>query len=128
VTGAAEVRAWELRHTGERPPTMNAHRRLHPQQRARVDARWRAIFHALAREAHIPPLDRCNVIVRPLHRNGRSPQDVAGCAPAAKAAVDGVVDAGVLPHDGPAHLLSLTFLPPLVDGHDGMVVRILEAA
>lgn len=39
----------------------------------------------------------------------------------------GLVDAGVLPDDGPAHLVRLTFLPPDICGHDGLRLTV-EAA
>lgn len=46
--------------------------------------------------------------------------------PAAKAAIDGIVDAGVLPDDTPAHVLSLTFRPPVYGHPDALAVVLLE--
>lgn len=124
----ATLRHWELRCVElGRPVTMNAHRTMHPHKRADVDRTWRSTFAWLAKEQRIPHLNRIRVVVLPLHADHRSPQDVAACAPAAKAAVDGIVDAGVIVDDDHAHLVAVTFLPPLVDGSDGLVIRVLEA-
>lgn len=120
------ARVWTLRHVGERPPTMNQHRTLHHHQRANADRYWRGVFHLLAVEAHIPHLDACTLIVQPLHKDRRSPQDVAACAPAEKAARDGLVDAGILDDDGPAYVHGVTFLAPVICGEDGMTLTVVE--
>ena len=65
-------------------------------------------------------LDRVTIDVVPLHANGRSPQDIAACAPHAKAAIDGLVDAGLIPDDNPRHLRLVTFHPPRICGIDGL--------
>ena len=39
-------------------------------------------------------------------------QDVAACVPAVKAAIDGLVDAGVLIDDAPQHLKAIVFAQP----------------
>jgi hypothetical protein len=50
----------------------------------------------------------------------RSPiQDTGNAYGAAKAAIDGLVDAGVLPGDGPDVIRSLTLLAPEKIGKDG---------
>ena len=123
------ARHWDVRCTVlGRPPTANAHRRLHPYARSKVDQEWRSTFLLLARAAKVPALQRARIVALPLHADRRSPQDVAGCAPAVKAAVDGLVDADVLPNDNPAHLLAITFLPPDVCGEDGLSLRIVEVS
>jgi hypothetical protein len=53
------------------------------------------------------------VLVTPHLRDGRT-QDVGACYPAAKAAIDGLVDAGVIPDDGPQYVTRLTFDPPVL--------------
>lgn len=80
-----------------------------------------------ARNAKVPRLERAHIEVTPLHANGRSPQDVGACAAHSKAAVDGLVDAGVFPDDNPNHVLSILFLPPRICGIDGMELTIREA-
>ena len=54
------------------------------------------------------------VTVEPHQKGGRS-QDVGACNPAVKAAIDGLVDAGVLPDDSPEFVKSLVYLPPKKD-------------
>jgi hypothetical protein len=39
-------------------------------------------------------------------------QDVAACVPAVKAAIDGLVDAGVFLDDSPAHVTAVVFKQP----------------
>jgi hypothetical protein len=119
---------WVLEHVGRRPPTMNEHRRLHPHQRAAVDREWRAAFALLARAQHVPHLDAVTLEVVPLHRDRRSPQDTAACAPAEKAARDGLVDAGVIDDDRGRYVPTVTFHQPQVVGVDGLRLIIREAA
>jgi hypothetical protein len=44
--------------------------------------------------------------------------DTGACYPAVKAAIDGLVDAGVLPGDTGTHVPSITFLAPIRVGKD----------
>jgi crossover junction endodeoxyribonuclease RusA len=71
-------------------------------ERARLVKEWRTAFHLLAKEAKIPPMKWMAVTAEPFttEAEGRQ-QDVAACNPAVKAAIDGIVDAGVLPDDSP---------------------------
>lgn len=109
--------------------TVNRVATLHRQAWATHTREVRGMWHLLALEAKVPPLDRARVVVTPLHANNRSPQDVAACAPEAKAAIDGLVDAGVLADDTARHLLAVTFCPPRVEpGIDGMELCIEEVA
>lgn len=65
--------------------------------------------------------------VIPLHATNRSPQDTCGCAPEAKAAIDGLVDAGLIPNDDPTHLGWVLFRPPRRGcGVDGMTLVIYD--
>lgn len=119
-------RQWTLEHAGERPLTVNKVSTLHRQQWATRTRDDREAWWALAVEAKIPHLDRVRVVVTPLHRDRRSPQDCGACAPAAKAAIDGLVDAGVLADDNADHLVEVTFRPPNVCGRDGLRLDIIE--
>jgi len=116
--------ALTLEHVGKRPLTVNEARRLHPFARAARDKEYRTFFAVAARAAGWPHLDRVTVTFTPLHKDRRSPQDVAGCAPASKGALDGLVDAGVLDDDGPAFVRAVIFLPPDVCGRDGLRVTV----
>ena len=70
--------------------------------------------------------DTVDVTVTPHLATRRGMQDVAGCFPAAKAAIDGLVDAGVIPDDTPEHLASLTFLAPVVGHGDALELVVTE--
>jgi hypothetical protein len=58
--------------------------------------------------------------------NRRSPQDVGGCLPAVKAAVDGLVDAGVMSDDGPDQVRELVFTGAVLGDLDGLMVIVEE--
>lgn len=120
------TRTWTIRDEGERPLTTNAVMGLHRQAWAKHTRTTRATWWALAVHHKVPRLDAITVDVIPLHKNGRSPQDVAACAPHAKAAVDGLIDARVVPDDDPAHLLAIRFWPPRIDGVDGLELVVTE--
>lgn len=119
---------WALdRFSGQRPLTTNKVRTMHRMAWATHVRHEREAWRLLAIAHQIPPLDVVTLTVTPLHRDRRSPQDVAACAPEAKAAIDGLVDAGVIPDDDPTHLLAVTFMPPWICGADGLRIRITHA-
>jgi hypothetical protein len=78
---------------------------------------WREAFTALA--AGCSPLTWAEAEVRVYLRDMRG-QDVGGALPAAKAAIDGVVDAGVLPGDDPRYLHRLSFVAPVLKTYDAL--------
>ena len=98
----------------KRPWTTNAERAGNRWERASLTKEWREAFAWLARYEEIPPMRWLSVTVEPHQKGGRL-QDVGACNPAVKAAIDGLVDAGVLPDDSPEFVRSLIFLPPLKD-------------
>lgn len=108
-----------------RPWTLNVERQGNRFQRAALVREWRAAFALLARHAHVPPLAAVEVTVTPHVRNRRSLPDTGACFGAAKASIDGLVDAGVLTDDGPDVVRRLTFLAPVVDGADALVLSVL---
>jgi crossover junction endodeoxyribonuclease RusA len=116
---------WRLRFD-ERPFTANQERRWHHHRRAEAVRRWREAFALLARQAAVPSLTAVEVTVTPHLTSRRGLQDVGGCFPAAKAAIDGLVDAGVLADDGPDHLHALTFLAPVIGQGDALVLAVRE--
>jgi crossover junction endodeoxyribonuclease RusA len=118
---------WTIRAEGVRPLTTNKVANLHRRTWAKHTEETRGRWHLLALEANVPHLNACRITVTPLHANRTSPQDVAACAPEAKAAIDGLVDAGILDDDDPTHVLLVTFTAPLVCGVNGLELRI-EAA
>lgn len=118
---------WVLEHTGQRPPTVNGERKGGTGYfgRSRYTKEWRKAFAALAQAAGIPRCDVIEVIATPLHKDGRSPQDVGACMPAVKAAIDGLVDAGVVAHDGPDRVAALLFQAPSVCGVNGLRLTVV---
>lgn len=84
-------------------PLLNANRRVHWRVRHERTKAIREAAYLIARGA-VPPLQRAHVVgeYRPPDRRRR---DVHNLYPSAKAAVDGLVDAGVLPDDSDRYLI-----------------------
>jgi hypothetical protein len=91
--------------------TANSAARMHMGERIKLTKQWRTDFFLLAKHEKIPRLAQARIIVTPFQRMGRL-QDVAACAPASKAAIDGLVDAGVLHDDSSEYLTSIEFKTP----------------
>lgn len=102
---------WTIEYD-ERPWTTNAERSGNRWDRAKKTKQWRNAFHALAVEAQIPTLEYCDVIVEPWIKTRSGMQDTGACHPAAKAAIDGIVDAGVLTDDTPDKVRTITYVYP----------------
>lgn len=110
----------------QRPWTLNAERRMHRLERARTAREWRTAFAVLAAANRVGAFGSTPVIVliQPHLAHGRM-FDCDACHPAAKAAIDGLVDAGVLDGDDPEHVTEIRYLRPLRDSADGLTVVIL---
>jgi len=93
----------------EQPITTNKERAGNRWVRAENTKKWRS----MAKESVtgvIPPLKSMNVTVQPYQQRGKL-QDTAACNPSVKAAIDGIVDAGVIPDDSGDYLPKIIFLP-----------------
>ena len=112
-------RVWVLDGFGK-IVTINAERSQHWSRRSKASAEWRDQFGTLALAAGLPRCDvgPCHVHVHPLSTRRVPNQDVAACVPAAKAAIDGLVDAGVWPDDTPAWVVAVTFWPQMTGQPD----------
>ena len=106
----------------EKPWTQNAERRMNMYDVRKLTKQWRTDFCLLAKYQKIPRLKSAKICVIPYQRRGRL-QDVAACSPAAKAAIDGLVDAGVLLDDSSQFLTSIEFSAP-ERGDDKLVMDI----
>jgi crossover junction endodeoxyribonuclease RusA len=86
-------------------PLLNANQRLHHHPKAQLTKTIRDAACLLARQARIPNLQHAHIcyVVHPGGVVRR--RDPGNWAPTAKAAVDGLVDAGVLPDDDSTRLL-----------------------
>ena len=82
---------------------LNANERSHWRRRSELSRQWRERTCWLAKAHGIPPLQRASVVTHIAFGDKRR-RDVANYQPTAKAIVDGIVDAGVLPDDDDAHL------------------------
>lgn len=120
------MRTWTIESVGARPHTVNKTSRSNWRTWMKHVERTRATWKVLAEAAGVQHIDACTITVTPLHANFASPQDVAACAPEAKAAIDGLVDAGLLDDDGPTHVLAVLFLPPRVCGANGLELVVEE--
>lgn len=106
----------------EHPFTVNWALNHHHTSVSREIKAWREPFELMAKGA--PRLDWCTIVVDhvvPTRRN------VDLCAPvlAYKAALDGIVRAGVLEDDDPAHVRRVTFNAPVYErGRDALVLTL----
>lgn len=96
-----------------RPWTVNTERKWNHFRRAQIVKEWREAFFYLAKEAGVPHLLEIEVEGLPILSGRGRPQDVGAASNAVKAAVDGIVDAGVIPDDSPTYLKRLSFRAPL---------------
>lgn len=115
-----------LEVVGKRPTTLNQERKVNRWQARATDTKWwRTEFCEAAVEGELPFMGRVHISVYPLHKNGRSPQDCGACFPAAKAAIDGLIDAGIVDNDTPDIVVQIDFHAPQITGEDGLrlVVR-----
>lgn len=104
LTAPARPRTWRL----ELPagaPLINANDNLHFRKKAELVKALRNTAWALARQAKLPALQTAHIyyVIHPDTKGRR--RDPGNWSPSAKAAVDGLVDAGVLPDDNHTHLL-----------------------
>lgn len=122
---------WELRYDA-RPWLLNSERSGGKRGtgghygRAALVKEWRETYAWLAKEARLPHLDAIKVEVLQLCRTRKLP-DTGSCFPAVKAAIDGLMDAGVIDDDGPNYVRSLTFHAPFTEGIDALILRIGRA-
>ena len=83
---------------------LNANQRMHWRKRSPRTKAIREAAALIARQEKIPTLARAHIVgeFRPPDRRRR---DVANLYPSFKAAIDGLVDAAVLPDDDDTHLV-----------------------
>lgn len=91
--------------------------------RAAKAAEWRQAYAGLCLEEKVPALQWLHVEALQTCRDRRMP-DIGACFPAVKAAIDGIVDAGVVPDDDSRYLRQLTFTAPACTGTDALVLRV----
>jgi hypothetical protein len=106
-------------------PLLNANRRQHWAVKARITRDLRQVAFVCARRDRVPPLKRAHIIAeyRPPNRRRR---DVHNLMLSAKACVDGLVDAGVLPDDSDEYLTGPDMRPGDVVQDGQLVLHITE--
>lgn len=117
--------AFELIHHA-RPFTTNAERKMTAFERARTVKEWRQAFALLAWAEKLPKRMATPIVITamPVLRDHRR-QDVGACYPAVKAAIDGLVDAGIIEDDDPDYVASIVFVRPELGAKgDALVIRI----
>lgn len=106
----------------ERLMTVNVATRAHWRVAAQFTADWREAFRLMANGC--APLAWCNITVQYIHGTNRK-MDVGAEALAVKAAIDGIVAAGVLPDDNPAYVRSARYLAPVyVKGEERLILTL----
>ena len=95
-------------------------------ERARHVKDMRESFGWMAKAQQLPQIPAVKIYATPLAKNTRNMMDVGACFPAVKAAIDGLVDVGVLFDDDPRFVRSLTFFPTEVGDVDGLRLTIEE--
>lgn len=112
-----------------RPVSLNAERAANRWQRAELTKGTREHAKVLwlneVRAGRAPKqLDRMSVVVHVEAKDRRYRTDVGNVLPSVKAAVDGLVDSGLIPDDTDRHLVRLTFTPTQVTGRDALVLEV----
>lgn len=119
------MRSWSLSIEGKLF-TLNSERGMHYHKRAKFVKEWRTAAFEAAVEAEIPPLGVIEVVFVPCKKDKRHMADTGGHFPVAKACIDGLVDAGIIPDDGPKYVTSLSFRAPRVDGGNDRALLIVN--
>lgn len=114
---------WTIEIAG-RPPTINAERSAHWRAHRAKTKEIRFAAQMLAIAEGIPRQQRIAIHARPILKGHRS-QDVGACMPGVKAAIDGLVDAKIIPDDTPEHLVALSFyVPAFGSDRDALIIEI----
>lgn len=116
---------YSLTVSGRRPWTTNQERKKGSHYtRSEQTKWWREAFRDAAIEANIPHFKAITIQVTPILPD-RKIQDTAACYPSAKAAIDGLVDAGVIDDDAPKYVPTITFNAPVLSNYAGLKVLII---
>lgn len=108
----SEPFTWHLIHF-DKPWLMNHDNNLHYRERANLRMVWKNAFWGLAKQAKIPKLDHVRLSIIHHYSDRRYVPDCDACAPAVKAAIDGIRIAGVISDDGPQWVGPITYELPV---------------
>lgn len=87
--------------------TLNRERTRHWSTRAEITRQWRNAAYVLAKVDRLPAFQSAEITFDITQARGQL-ADAGSHHPVTKAILDGIVQAGVLPDDDPAHVLSIT--------------------
>ena len=108
-----------------KPLSLNQWRTKHYMAVATVRREWREAFGWLHKENPQKFTVPVTIIVR--HESKGRTTDPAACAECYKAALDGLIDGGLLPDDTGKWVRSVTFLAPEKTGRDALSLIIKKA-
>ena len=114
----------EIRLPWPKPP-LSLNDRMHPKQKARAVRAVRSVAAAFVRAAHIPPASRIRVTLTYHPRDSRR-RDEDNLVATLKPICDGIVDAGVVVDDDPAHMAKDMPVIATPDTKDPRVLLIIE--
>jgi Holliday junction resolvase RusA-like endonuclease len=106
-------------------PLLNANLRQHHMAKARLTKTLREAAAVCARRDKIPHFKRVHIIAE-YRPNDRRRRDVHNLFPSAKAAIDGLVDAGVLTDDADEYLIGPDMRLGRVEPRGRLVLHITE--
>jgi hypothetical protein len=114
----------EVAYTYEaKPVTLNKWRTLHYMQCSKIRREWREAFHYLyLANPQAFRGEQVEIIVE--HEVKGRWQDPVSCAECFKAALDGLVDGGMIVDDSPEYVRSVTFMMPVKTGRDALTLRV----
>lgn len=117
------IESWLLEYHAK-PITQNMTRRMHHQVLARHVREWKESFALLAKEANIPTgIDHITLHVRTLAKGRLTDPDAP--APSVKAALDGLVLAGIIADDRPQFVGPITYHAATKSGVDALQVLVV---
>ncbi|HEX6968930.1 MAG TPA: hypothetical protein VF174_09010 [Micromonosporaceae bacterium] len=91
-------------------PWLNSNGRTDRRAQTRDRRLWRDAAHIWARSKKLPKLQRAHITATLSFPNHRK-RDIGNYAPTMKAAVDGLIDYGLLPDDSDQHLVGPDLRP-----------------
>lgn len=106
--------------------SLNSERSGHYFTRAAATKQWRHSAGWAAKAARIPTLAVVIIEAQPFQSKGIL-ADAGNHLPSVKAAIDGLVDVGVLHDDDPAHVVALILHAPK-RGNDGLTLTLQPVA
>ena len=118
-----------VRIEGRRPTTVNASRRMHPRVRAADDKFWRQSAWAASYAPRRRPMRTPVIVIATplLVEVNRWRQDPGAAYVSVKAALDGIVDAKVIPGDTDEYVAEIRMRAPRYGEVDGLELELLEA-